>query len=178
MIIIPETRTAHQFRYLRFYHICFILRQKSWLLMIIISDCDLTPTEHFFSYIIARTCNGLMLWWYWCFLCTRPRRLVGLIFIVLVHWKNSPWIDMSFHSDTLSWLRANQYLLFLLNAAWLAEKQQIPILLSLDWPDRGSNLRSTALEPRTLTVTPPMRISISVLTWFFKYKYITEIYSP
>ena len=33
------------------------------------------------------------------------------------------------HSDTLSWLRANQYLLFLLNAACLAEKQQIPIVV-------------------------------------------------
>jgi hypothetical protein len=32
------------------------------------------------------------------------------------------------HSDTLSWLRANQSLLFLLNAADLAEKQQMAIL--------------------------------------------------
>ena len=31
-----------------------------------------------------------------------------------------------------------------LNAAFLAEKQQIPILLSLVWTDRGSNSRSTA----------------------------------
>jgi hypothetical protein len=35
---------------------------------------------------------------------------------------------MSLHSDTLSWFGANQSLLFLLNAAFLAEKQQIPIL--------------------------------------------------
>jgi hypothetical protein len=33
------------------------------------------------------------------------------------------------HSDTLSWFRANQSLLFLLNAACLVEKQQIPIVL-------------------------------------------------
>jgi hypothetical protein len=32
------------------------------------------------------------------------------------------------HSDTLFWFWANQSLLFLLNAAYLAEKQQIPIL--------------------------------------------------
>jgi hypothetical protein len=32
---------------------------------------------------------------------------------------------MSLHSDTLFWFRANQSLLFLLNAACLAEKQQI-----------------------------------------------------
>jgi hypothetical protein len=36
---------------------------------------------------------------------------------------------MSLHSDTLFWFRANQSFLFLLNAAYLAEKQQIPILV-------------------------------------------------
>jgi hypothetical protein len=35
---------------------------------------------------------------------------------------------MSLHSDTLFWFRANQSLLFLFNAACLAEKQQLPIL--------------------------------------------------
>jgi hypothetical protein len=50
------------------------------------------------------------------------------IFIVLAHWNNIPRIDMLPHSDTLSWFRANQSLLFLLIAAWLAEKQQISIL--------------------------------------------------
>jgi hypothetical protein len=38
---------------------------------------------------------------------------------------------MLLHSDTLFWFRANQSLLLLLNAACLAEKQQIPILKSL-----------------------------------------------
>ena len=50
------------------------------------------------------------------------------IFIVLAHWNNSPWTDMSIHSDTLFWFWANQFLLFLINAECLAEKQQIPIL--------------------------------------------------
>jgi len=49
------------------------------------------------------------------------------IFIVLAHLNNSPWIDLP-HSDTLSLFRANQSLLFLLNAACLAERQQIPFL--------------------------------------------------
>ena len=49
------------------------------------------------------------------------------IFIVLAHWNNSPRVEMSFHSDTLFWFRSNQSLLFLRNAACLAEKQQIPI---------------------------------------------------
>jgi hypothetical protein len=43
-------------------------------------------------------------------------------------FNNSLWLDMSPHSDTLSWFRANQSLLFILNAACLAEKQQMPIL--------------------------------------------------
>ena len=52
------------------------------------------------------------------------------IFIVLAHWNNSPRIDMYPHSesDTLYWFRATQSLLFLLNAACLVEKQQIPTL--------------------------------------------------
>ena len=35
--------------------------------------------------------------------------------IVLAHWNNSPRIDMSLHSDTLFWFRANQSLLCLLS---------------------------------------------------------------
>ena len=63
----------------------------------------------------------------------------------LAQWNNCPRIDMSTHSDILSWFWATQYLLFLLNAACFAEKQQIPMLQSLVWPDRGS-----------LTITSPM----------------------
>ena len=51
--------------------------------------------------------------------------MLSWIFIVLAHWSNSPQIDMSSISDTLSWFRAIQFLLFLLNAACFAEKQQI-----------------------------------------------------
>ena len=47
---------------------------------------------------------------------------------LLANWNNSPGVDMSLHSDTLLWFRANQSLLFLFNAAYLTEKQQIPIL--------------------------------------------------
>ena len=68
-------------------------------------------------------------------------------FIVPAHWNNSPRIDMSFHSDTLSWFRANQCLLLVLNAGWLAAKQQIPVLYSLIWHDR-------ALKPRFDTTGP------------------------
>ena len=51
----------------------------------------------------------------------------------------------------------NQSLLLLLNAACLAEKQQIPILMSLVLPGRGSNPRPPALEASTLTIKPPKR---------------------
>jgi len=47
---------------------------------------------------------------------------LSCIFIVIAHWNNNSWADMSLHSDTLFWFRANQSLLFLLNAACLAEK--------------------------------------------------------
>jgi len=43
------------------------------------------------------------------------------IFIVLVHWNHSLWVDMSLHSDTLSLFRGNWSLLFLLNAACTVE---------------------------------------------------------
>jgi hypothetical protein len=84
-------------------------------------------------------CNEMI----WGPLCTRPIRLVG--FLVLDHWKNSPRIDISPYSDTLSWSRANQTLFVILNAVCLAENQQIPILRSLVWSDRGSNPQSTTL---------------------------------
>jgi hypothetical protein len=89
--------------------------------------------------------------WWWGALRLRLTRLV-VFFIVLDHWNNSLLIDMSPHSDTLSWFRDNQTWLFLLNAACLAQKKQIPILWSLVWSDRGSNPRSTALEASTLVI--------------------------
>jgi hypothetical protein len=82
-----------------------------------------------------------------------------LILIVIAHWNNSARIDVLPHSDTLSLFPTNQSLLFLFNAVYLAEKQQISILLSLVWPDRGSNPRSTALEPSKLIITPLMRFT-------------------
>ena len=41
------------------------------------------------------------------------------IFTVLDHWSNSPRVDMSLHSDTLSLFWANQSLLLHLNDVWL-----------------------------------------------------------
>ena len=72
-------------------------------------------------------------------LCTRPTHLVGF-FNVLAHWNNSPRINISLNFFP----SPSQPVCFLLNAACLSEKQQIPISLSLIWPIRGSNLPSTA----------------------------------
>jgi len=76
-----------------------------------VSDCCLTPNEQFSAYIMARqvTFDELMvvpaLYW---------TNTLSWKLIVLVHWSNSPRVDMSAHSDTLSWFRSNQSLLFLL----------------------------------------------------------------
>jgi hypothetical protein len=88
-------------------------------------DCCLTPIQQFFSYIMTRIFNEIMM--------RSAKKLYKTntpywIFIVLAHWNNKPRVDMSLHSDTLFWIRTNQSLLFLLNAACLAEKQHILIL--------------------------------------------------
>jgi hypothetical protein len=57
----------------------------------------------------------------------------------LVHWNNSLQIDMS---CPLGYITEPTSLCFLLNAACLAKKQQIPIF----WPDQCSNPRSTTLR--------------------------------
>ena len=80
------------------------------------------------------------------------------IFIVLANWNKSPLVDMSLHSDTLSWIRANPSLLLLLSVACLAEKQQIPISQLLIKLDRDLNSRTTAREESTITIISPMRL--------------------
>ena len=52
---------------------------------------------------------------------------LSCIFIVIAHWNNNSWAEMSLHSDTLFWFWAKQSLLLLPNAACLVEKQHIPI---------------------------------------------------
>ena len=71
-------------------------------------------------------------------------------FNTLTHYLDSTlWhITLIQHSDTLPWFKANLSLFLLLNAVCLLEKQQIPILKFLVWPD----LRSTTLKTSTLTL--------------------------
>ena len=56
---------------------------------------------------------------------------------MLAHQKNNLRIDLSLHSDILSWFQASNLLLLLINAAWLEEKQP-----------------STAINERMATITP------------------------
>ena len=75
------------------------------------------------SYIFIR-------WWWWNPLSSRPTCLLD-DFYGASSLKQKSIVDMSLHSDTFFWFRANQSLLFLLSALCLAEKQQISILKSL-----------------------------------------------
>ena len=90
---------------------------------------------------------------------------------MLARRNNSLRVDTSLHSDTLFWFRDNQSLVFFLNAACLAKKQQIPISYPLVWPDRSSNPRSTALEVITLTIMPPIPLHTS---WNRGAEYCTD----
>ena len=88
---------------------------------------------------------------------------LSLIFIVLAHWNNSPRIDMLPHSDTLSWFRANQSLLFLINAACLAEKRKIQILYSLWFDPIRARTQDLLHSSNTLTITPLMRFEMKLI---------------
>ena len=48
---------------------------------------------------------------------------------MLAHWNNSLRVDMSLRSNILSGFPADQFLVLLLKAACLAEKQQVPIFI-------------------------------------------------
>ena len=58
-------------------------------------------------------------------LCHGENKFIFNEMIMLRSVSYSPRVNMSPHSDTLSWFRDNQSLLFLLNAACLVDKQQV-----------------------------------------------------
>ena len=72
---------------------------------------------------------------------------------------------MSSYSDTLFWFRANQSLLLLLNAACLAEKQQIPVsvfgvtrlglkpTIYRTWGEHANHYTTDAAQGRTLFIS-------------------------
>ena len=94
-----------------------------------------------------------------------------LIFTVLAHWNiQSAGRHVVPFDYTLSWFWTNQYLPLLFNAACLAEKLPIPILLSFVWHDRNSNTRSTALGVND-------RLTIDKLYWVQDYNFFFFIFA-
>ena len=65
---------------------------------------------------------------------------------MLVHWNNSPRVDMSPNSDTLFWFRAIQSLLFLLNTNLLLFGLTQPELDPTIYPTRGEHANHNATD--------------------------------
>ena len=79
------------------------------------------------------------------------------IFIVLIHWANSPRIVMPPHSDKLSWFRANQSLPFLLSCC--VHSGEVT----------NTSTRSFVLEASTVTITPPAWLVWNEGQWHLLY---------
>ena len=54
-----------------------------------------------------KVCQWLATRWWWYLLCGKTTCFIEFL-IVQAHWNDSPQVDMSLHSDTLSWFHANQ----------------------------------------------------------------------
>ena len=119
------------------------------------SDCCLTPNQQYLSYIKLHFKEMMMM-----MAALYVTNTLSWIAIVLAHWNNRSRVEMS---DILYWFRTNQSLLFFLNAECLAEKQHIPGLWSLVWPDQDVNPRSIALEASTLDFYTTYAINIVVV---------------
>ena len=65
---------------------------------------------------------------------------------MLVHWNNSPRVDMLLHSDTLFWFRAIQSLLFLLNTNLLLFGLTQPELDPTIYRTRGEHANHNATD--------------------------------
>ena len=91
-------------------------------------------SEQFSKCIMVRTSYIFMRWYEIRFVLNQH----GLLDLYSARsLKNCPMVDMSLQLDTLTPFWVDPYLLFLLNPAFVALKQQISILFSLVWPDRG-----------------------------------------
>ena len=86
--------------------------------------------------------------WWWCPIFTRPIQFVELL-MMPVYWKNNkPRKKLSLQWRTLSWFRAKQSLLLLLDDVCLAGNHHIPILQTLVWRDRGCKPRYITRQAR------------------------------
>ena len=87
-----------------------------------VSDCCLTTTQQFFSNIMALIFNEMMM----RSACTRPTPCLEFYSASSLKQQSADRHVAPLGHIILS--RANQFLLFFLNGACLAEKQQTPIL--------------------------------------------------
>jgi hypothetical protein len=85
------------------------------------------------------------------------------MFIVLSQWNNSPRIDMTFHSDTLSWFRANQSLFFLLNELVLQNSNSVCFCSAKTEPSSSSHKNVTCHEITLLTVINNQSINLLLI---------------
>ena len=92
-----------------------------------------------------------------------------IFFLGLAYWKSSSQVDISLHSDTLSWFRANQSLLLTLRPDCLKEKQQIPFVLYWVWLDRCLN--HTRDEHTNHYTTDTVFTKLSVLRYCISLKF-------
>ena len=97
-----------------------------------------------------------MRWWR-CPLFTRPTRLVE-IFIEQAHWNNSPQVENIAPPRHIILIPSQPVWSYSLMLKRWAEKQQILIIYSLIWPDRGLNQQSTPFKARTITITSLMQL--------------------
>ena len=58
-------------------------------------------------------------------------------------------------------------LILLFNIVYLEEKQQMPVLYFLFWPNWGSNPRPTDLKIGMITITPPIQFACSWQVLYF-----------
>ena len=97
--------------------------------------------------------NSSAIWWREQ--VTFSEMIMPACFVLDLHTGyTSSQVDMFLHLDTLSWFWTNLSLLLLLNAAWFAEKQQLP--KSLIWPYLGLNPQSITLYMSMQTITLSM----------------------
>jgi hypothetical protein len=145
----------------KFYFVSYIMTGRSFILSAILWQeevlfCHLYYGRnkfYFVSYIMAGTSFILMRWW-WCPLSARQTRLVNWIKkIFLAYWNNSPCVGR--HVAPLGHYPNSEptsLCSYSVMPKCLAEKQQIPILMSLT---RTHNLRCWT-GSSTLTITRPM----------------------
>ena len=57
--------------------------------------------------VVQNTITRFLTRWWWYLLCGKTTCFIEFL-IVQAHWNDSPQVDRSLHSDTLSWFHANQ----------------------------------------------------------------------